>query len=420
MKVVVLGAGVVGVASAWYLMRAGHEVTVVERGSAAALETSFANGGQISVSHAEPWANPGAPLQILRWWGREDAPLLFRLRADTAQWRWGLRFLFECLPSRARRNTVGILRLALYSRTLLKALRAATGIGYDHSERGILHVYTDRAQFEAARKSAQLMNELGGERLPQTPQQMVALEPALAHALPQLVGGDYSPSDEAGDACMFTQRLAVLCEARGVKFLYGATVARLAPGADRIDAVQIVHAAGDAQALAADAFIVALGSYTPLLLRPLGVAPLIYPVKGYSVTIPITNPDAAPRVSLTDDEHKLVFSRLGERLRVAGTAEVTGYDDSLNDARCEAILRRATELFPQAGEFSSALRWAGLRPATPSNLPYIGRTRYRNLFLNSGHGTLGWTMACGSGQLLAVLVIGREPALDAAPYAPTR
>ena len=178
--------------------------------------------------------------------------------------------------------------------------------------------------------------------------------------------------------------------------------------------------AGDAQALAADAFIVALGSYTPLLLRPLGVAPLIYPVKGYSVTIPITNPDAAPRVSLTDDEHKLVFSRLGERLRVAGTAEVTGYDDSLNDARCEAILRRATELFPQAGEFSSALRWAGLRPATPSNLPYIGRTRYRNLFLNSGHGTLGWTMACGSGQLLADLVTGREPAIDAAAYAITR
>jgi D-amino-acid dehydrogenase len=420
MKVVVLGAGVVGVASAWFLGRAGHEVTVVERQPGAGLETSFANGGQISVSHAEPWANPAVPAQVLKWLGREDAPLLFRLRADSAQWRWGLRFVLECLPSRTRHNTIGILGLALYSRVLLKALRAETGIHYDHSERGILHFYTDHAQFEAARRTARLMAEFGCERLPQTPQQMIALEPALASALPQLVGGDYVQADESGDAHLFTQRLAELCAARGVNFQYDATITRLTYSGDRIENVQLQDAAGSARTVAADAYVVALGSYSPQLMRPLGIRLAIYPVKGYSVTIPITNPAAAPQVSLTDDEHKLVFSRLGERLRVAGTAEFNGYDTSVNDLRCDAILRRVAELFPQAGDFGAALRWAGLRPATPSNLPYVTRTKYCNLFLNTGHGTLGWTMACGSGRVIADLVSGRAPEIDPAAYAVRR
>ena len=420
MKVVVLGAGVVGVASAWFLSRAGHEVTVVERQPAAGLETSFANGGQISVSHAEPWANPRVPLQVLKWLGREDAPLLFRLRADSAQWRWGMQFVFECLPSRTRRNTIGILRLALYSRTLLKALRAETGIRYDNSERGILHFCTDRAQFDAALKAARLMTEFGCDRVPKTPQQMVALEPAFAHALPQLVGGDYVQADESGDAHLFTQRLAELCGTRGVKFLYGAEIEKLAASGDRVESMRVRYAAGGTQGLGADAYVVALGSYSPLLLRPLGIRLAIYPVKGYSVTIPITNSAGAPQVSLTDDEHKLVFSRLGERLRVAGTAEFNGYDTSVNQRRCDAILRRVAELFPQAGEFGAALRWAGLRPSTPSNLPYVSPTKYRNLFLNTGHGTLGWTMACGSGRVLADLVSGRAPEIDPAPYAVTR
>jgi D-amino-acid dehydrogenase len=420
MKVIVLGAGVVGVASAWYLSTAGHAVTIIERGPAAGLETSFANGGQISVSHAEPWANPAALAQIIKWLGREDAPVLFRLRADLAQWRWGVRFLFECLPSRTRRNIIGILRLALHSRTLLKALRAETGIHYDHSARGILHFYTERAQFDAALEAVKLMAEFGCERVPQTPQQMVALEPALAHALPQLVGGDYTPLDESGDACLFTQNLATLCESAGAKFLYDTTIERLEESGDRIDAVRIRHAGEHEQTLAADAYVVALGSYSGLLVQPLGIGLSIYPVKGYSVTIPITNTDAAPRVSLTDDGYKLVFSRLGERLRVAGTAEFNGYDTTVNGVRCDAILHRTAELFPEAGDFGSALRWAGLRPATPSNLPYVSRTRYRNLFLNTGHGTLGWTMACGSGNVLADLVSGRAPEIDAAAYAVTR
>ena len=243
MKVIVLGAGVIGVASAWFLSQAGHEVTVVEREYAAGLETSFANGGQISVSHAEPWANLAALANILKWLGREDAPLLFRLRADWTQWRWGMRFLLECPPTRTRFNLVGILRLALYSRTLLKALRAETGIDYDHSERGILHFYTDRMQFGAALTTAKLMTEFGCERLPKTPQEMIAIEPALAHVLPQLVGGDYTPSDESGDACLFTQRLAELCATRGVRFLYGAAIENLTPSGDRIDSVSVRRAA---------------------------------------------------------------------------------------------------------------------------------------------------------------------------------
>ena len=229
MKVIVLGAGVVGIASAWFLNKAGHDVTVIDRQPAAGLETSFANGGQISASHAEPWANPSAPRLMLKWLGREDAPLLFRLRADSAQWRWGLQFLIECLPARAHRNCAGILRLALESRTQLKALRAETGIDYDQCERGILHFYTDHAQFDAALLSASLMSELGCERVPKTQQEIVAIEPALTQALPQIVGGLYSPGDESGDAHLFTRGLAVKCETRGVSFLYPQAYNELKP-----------------------------------------------------------------------------------------------------------------------------------------------------------------------------------------------
>jgi D-amino-acid dehydrogenase len=420
MKVLVLGAGVVGVAAAWYLGKAGHEVTVIDRQPSAGQETSFANGGQISVSHAEPWANPRALLLLLQWLGREDAPLLFRLRADLQQWRWGIQFLLECLPWRAHRNTVDILRLALHSRSLLKALRAETGIQYDHSARGILHFYTSQGQWDAALRTASLMREMGCERVPKTPREIVALEPALAHALPQVVGGDYAPDDEAGDAHLFTQHLAAQCMRAGTRFVHGATVELFDADTERVNGVRVRYESGDSEVLRADAYVVALGSYSGLLLAPLGMRLMIYPVKGYSVTIPILNPDAAPSISLTDDGHKLVFSRLGERLRVAGTAELNGYDTTVNAVRCDALLHRTAELFPGAGDWRNVTRWAGLRPATPTNRPYVCRTRYRNLFLNTGHGTLGWTMACGSGQVLADLVSGRAPAIDVAAYAVSR
>ena len=420
MKVLVLGAGVVGIASAWFLRQYGHEVTVLDRQFAPGLETSFANGGQISVSHAEPWANPRALAQIIRWLGREDAPLLFRLRADPAQWRWGAQFLFECLPWRTRRNIAAILKLALYSRAALKSLRAETGLQYDHAERGILHFYTEPAQFEAARAVVRVMNEFGCGRVLKTPQEMLAIEPALEHALPRIVGGDHAAEDESGDACAFTQRLAARCAGEGVEFRPGATIAGIDAAGGAIDGVRLLQADGAACTVSADAYVMALGSHSPKLLKPLGMRLPVYPVKGYSLTIPVDGQDIAPRVSLTDDEHKLVFSRLGDRLRVAGTAELNGYDNTLNHVRCDAIHARVQSLFPEAGNFGAAMRWCGLRPATPSNLPYVSATRYRNLFLNTGHGTLGWTMACGSGRLLADLVSGCKPEVDPTAYAVTR
>lgn len=412
MRVTVLGAGVVGVTAAWYLAADGHEVTVVDRQDGPALETSFANGGQISASHAEPWANPGAPWQVLRWLGREDAPLLFRPRADWRQWRWGLQFVLECLPSRTRRNTVQCLNLALYSRDCLRELRMATGIEYDHLERGILELCTEERDFAHAAATAEHMRRYGCDREVKSADQCVAIEPALAACRERLAGGIYTASDESGDAWRFTTELARRAAARGAAFRWRTEVAALAVDGKAMTGVRCVNERGEAETLTADGYVMALGSYSPLLLRPLGIAALIYPVKGYSLTIDVGQHRGAPTVSLTDRARKIVITRLGERLRVAGTAEISGYDTGLNAVRCQALLRRTFELFPDAGERDSAVFWAGLRPATPSNVPLVGRTRFPNLFLDTGHGTLGWTMACGSGRALADIVAGRDPDVD--------
>jgi len=410
MRVVILGAGVIGATSAWYLARAGHEVTVIDRQGAAALETSYANGGQISASHAEPWANPDAPRKVLSWLGREDAPLLFRMRADWGQWKWSLGFLFECLPARTRANTRQILSLALYSRGQLQALRRELEIGYDQQTRGILYFYTDRKDFARAARQADALRDLGAEREIRSADQCVAIEPALAHARRELVGGVFAPSDESGDAQKFTQKLADHAARIGVRFRYGCSVERFEIERGRVASV-IVHDAheGAEEPVTADAYVVALGSYSPLLLRRIGLSIPVQPVKGYSITIPLDEGDEAPQVSLTDEAAKIVFSRLGDRLRVAGTAELAGYDTEVNAVRCEALVRRTFALFPRAGRPERAEYWGGLRPATPSNRPLIGRTRFPNLFLNTGHGTLGWTLACGSARALADLVSGRRP-----------
>jgi len=415
-RVVILGAGVVGVAAAWYLADDGHEVTVVDRQGGPALETSFANGGQISASHAEPWANPRAPLQILKWLGRDDAPLLFRLTGDWRQWRWGLQFLLECLPGRTKRNTLQCLNLALYSRDCLKALRAATGIRYDHLERGILQFYTDAREFADAVRMAELIRRHGCDREVKTTKECVALEPALHPCRERLAGGIYTASDESGDAQRFTQELARIAATRGTVFRWNTTASSLVVEGGAVRGVRCSSTGGERaaeeQTLAADAVVVALGSYSPLLLAPLRVPCPIYPAKGYSATIAINGHRGAPTVSLTDLACKLVFSRLGDRLRVAGTAELSGYGTELNRVRCEALVRRAFDLFPDAGEREGVQFWAGLRPATPSNVPLVGGTRYRNLFLDTGHGTLGWTMACGSGRALADLIAGRKPEVE--------
>ena len=412
MRVIVLGAGVVGTASAWYLARAGHEVTVIERQGTAGLETSFANGGQISASHAEPWAHPGVPAQLLQWLGREDAPLVFRPRAEWSQWAWGARFLFECLPFRNRENTRQLLALALYSRRLLRELRRDTGLEYDHLARGILAFHTDDQAYQRAAGQAERMRRHGCAAEAKTAEECIAIEPAMRHAADRIVGGIYTPDDESGDACKFTQRLAQRAAEQGVRFEYGRTIKRIGVEGGRVRGVVLADATGRDDPVAADAYVVALGSYRPLVLAPLGISIPVYPLKGYSITVPLDAGDEAPTVSLTDVAHKLVFSRLGDRLRVAGTAEMDGYNTEVNDVRCEAIARRAFDLFPGAGHPARAEFWTGLRPATPSNVPCVGRTRYPNLFLNTGHGTLGWTLACGSGQAIADIVGGRVPKPD--------
>lgn len=399
MRVAVLGAGVIGVSSAWYLARAGHEVTLVDRQPEAGMETSFANGGQISAGHAEPWAKPSVVPKVFRWLGHEDAPLLFRPRADLAQWMWGLRFALECIPGRFERNRRQLVGLASYSRDSLIELRAETGLQYHQLSRGILRFCTEQADFDA----------LAAHGETKTAAQCLAIEPALRDATTPVLGGVYTPEDESGDAHEFTLQLAQRAEALGVRFLRETTVEGL-----EIAGGKIAAAKAGGRRLEADAFVVALGSYSPLLLAHLGIHIPVYPLKGYSITIPLSPQAAAgaPTVSLTDEAHKLVMSRFGDRLRCAGTAELTGYDTSVNEKRCAAILKRIEQLFPALAGSTEVRQWAGLRPATPNNVPVIGRTRFANLYLNTGHGTLGWTLAAGSGRALADLVAGRQPDVD--------
>ncbi|ROZ64943.1 D-amino acid dehydrogenase [Ramlibacter sp. WS9] len=419
MRVIVLGAGLLGVTSAYYLSQLGHEVTVVDRQATPAAETSFANGGQISVSHAEPWANPSAPLKVLQWLGKEDAPLLFRIRADMRQWMWGLQFLRECSPARTRHNIAQIVSLGTYSRQMLQDLRRATGLRYDERTQGILHFYTSQKEFDGALAPAEQMRALGCERLVISADEAVRIEPALGSIRPQLAGATYTAEDESGDANRFARELVKLCEDAGVKFLMSHTITALREAGGRIDHVEATDGEGRFQRLRADGYVLALGSLSPVYAKPLGIELPIYPAKGYSVTIPVKDASKAYQVSLTDDEFKLVFSRYtshedgrGDRMRIAGTAELNGYDRDLNRVRCEAIVRRVEQLFPGAGHLEQAQFWSGLRPATPSNVPLIGKTRLANLFLNTGHGTLGWTHACGSGKSVARIVSGLAPEVD--------
>lgn len=412
MRILVLGAGVVGTASAWFLRQAGHEVVVAERQAAAAMETSFANGGQISVSHAEPWANPQVFRKILKWFGKEDAPLLFRWRRDGALLRWGWQFLCNCPANRARENIRAIVNLALSSRSALQKLRAhfgpEFGASYDCLTRGILHFYTDEREFNAAAKAAGMMRDFGLDRLTVDADECTRIEPALADIRNFLVGGDYTASDESGDAHRFTQALAAKAAEAGVVFHYECPVAglNLEQGAVR-GAV-----CDDGKTLRADAVVLAFGSYSAPFLRPYGVKLPLYPAKGYSVTLKLPpEARAAPTVSLTDDERKLVLSRLGDRLRVAGTAEFNGFNLDLNPVRSAALMKRIRFLFPRLEITKTPEFWCGLRPATPSNVPLIGRVR-PGLWLNTGHGTLGWTMACGSAVALTALIEGRRPEVD--------
>lgn len=408
---IVLGAGLTGVTTAWYLLQAGFRVSVVDRQPEAGRETSFANGGQISISHPEPWANPGAPGQILRWIGRDDAPLKFRPTRDPAQWRWGARFLLECLPARAHRNTQAVAALATWSGRQLRELRARLDLEYDQLERGILHLFHSAAEFAQAPARARLLAEFGIEARVCDRDACLAIEPALGARADALAGGLYAPGDESGDAFRFTQALAGHVAAQGGTLLWETEILRLLTGRDGggIAGVEVRTADGTVDTLQADAYVVCLGSYGPRLLAPLGERLPIYPVKGYSVTAPVADPARAPSVSLTDESRRIVCSRLGARLRIAGTAELNGFDTRVRAERIAPILAWVQRNFPGAIDADRAQHWAGLRPATPGNVPLIGRARHARLWLNTGHGTLGWTLSCGSAAALAELMCGRRP-----------
>ncbi|MFC4158823.1 D-amino acid dehydrogenase [Chitinimonas lacunae] len=412
MKVVVLGAGITGVASAWFLRQEGFEVVVLDRQPDAALETSFANGGQVSVSQSEPWADPGAPWKVLKWLWRDDSPLLFRPKLDLRQWLWGAGFLRECLPGRFERNLVQMVNLGLYSRQTLHALRAETGLSYEQQTRGILQIYFEQQAYDSACRAAELMRRYGCVREPISRERAIDIEPALTRLGARLVGATYAADDESGDAHLFTQHLGRLAAERGVQFRYNTCIAGLDHAGQRITGVRLCESDGHHGVERGDVYLVCLGSYSPLLLAPLGIRLPIYPAKGYSATLAIEDHEGAPTVSITDEAVKMVYSRLGDRIRIAGTAELNGYSTELNMVRCEALTRRYFELFPNSADPNSVQFWTGLRPSTPSNVPLIGRRRFDNLYLNTGHGTLGWTEGPGSGRAVAELIAGRRPPLQ--------
>ncbi|MGM8870309.1 D-amino acid dehydrogenase [Psychrobacter sp. 2Y5] len=427
--IAVLGAGVVGVTTAWYLQKAGYKVTVIERESAAGMQTSFANGGQISVSHATPWANPKAPLKALKWLFREDAPLLYRLRADKAQLKWAMQFLAECRADRADANLVQMVNLGLYSRAALQQLRRNIDIEYEQQTRGIMHFYTSQSEFDDAVAPTERMQELGCERYFIDINTAASLEPALYPIAHKLIGATYTSRDESGNAHLFTQRLATKCEQAGVNFLYDTEILALNADAHsnhpHVHSITVRPAGENAQTFSADSFVIALGSYSVPLLKPLDIHLPIFPAKGYSATYRVNPraPHLAPFISLIDDEYKLVMSRLGDKLRVAGTAEFNGYNMDLNMTRCKAITERVQQIFPKGIIANSAEYWTGLRPMTPSNVPLIGRAHlgqvrhgsqnseatFDNLWLNTGHGTLGWTHACGSAKAISLLMQNEKP-----------
>jgi len=411
----VLGAGVTGVTTAWYLLQAGFEVSVVDRQPGPALETSYANGGQISVSHPEPWSSPAAPLIALRSLGRADAPLRLRVGLEPTRWLWMLRFLHECLPARHRRNAHAIASLAVFSAAQLRGLRADTGLHYEERTRGILHLLFDRREVDHARTRMPLLADHGIRCELLTPERCVGIDPALASVAPRLAGGLYAPDDESGNARLFTSGLAERAATQGARFHFDSEIIGLETLARRVRGVR-VRQAGTVRTLEADAFVSCLGSHGARLLAAHGERLPIYPVKGYSVTAPVTDAARAPTVSLTDESRRLVASRLGDRLRVAGTAEVSGYDPTPDPSRTAPLLRWIDELFPGACDTARAEHWAGLRPCTPSYVPIIGRSRVlEGLWLNTGHGSLGWTLACGSARLLAELMLGHRNPVEAFP-----
>jgi len=407
MRVIVLGSGVVGVTSAYYLARAGHEVTVVDRAAGPALETSFANAGQISPGYAAPWAAPGVPLKAVKWMFQKHAPLAIRLDGTQFQLTWMWQMLRNCTAERYAVNKGRMVRLAEYSRDCLQALRADTGIRYEGRTGGTLQLFRTQQQLDGAQKDIAVLREAQVPYELLAPDELSRAEPALAAVSHKLTGGLRLPGDETGDCQLFTTRLAALAEQLGVKFRYNTPVDALEMAGGRIAGVR-----SGSETLRADTYVVAFGAYSTQFVADIVKIP-VYPLKGYSITAPIVNPAAAPVSTVLDETYKIAITRFDDRIRVGGMAEIVGFDQKLRNARRETLEMCVNDLFPGGGDTAHATFWTGLRPMTPDGTPIVGRTPVANLFLNTGHGTLGWTMSCGSGQLLADLISGRRPAIQA-------
>ena len=404
MRVLVLGGGVIGTASAYYLAREGFEVVVVDRQPGPALETSYANAGQVSPGYAAPWAAPGVPLKAIKWLFQRHAPLAIRFTADPAQYLWMARMLRNCTAARYAVNKERMVRLAEYSRDCLDELRAETGIAYEGRQLGTTQLFRSQAQLDAAAKDIAVLERSGVPYELLDRAGIARVEPALATVTDRLAGALRLPNDQTGDCQLFTSRLAELARGLGVEFRFGCSLQRFEQQGGRITGAWI-----DGRLETADRYVLALSSYSPQLLAPLGIRLPVYPLKGYSLTVPISNPGAAPASTILDETYKIAITRFDQRMRVGGMAEIAGYDLRLNPRRRQTLEMVTHDLYPHAGELARAEFWTGLRPATPDGTPLVGATPLGNLFLNTGHGTLGWTMACGSGRLLADLLARKRP-----------
>ncbi len=403
MKVLILGSGVIGTSCAYYLAKAGHGVTVVDRQSAPALETSFANAGEVSPGYSAPWAGPGVPVKAIKWMLMHHSPLVIWPMLDPSMWRWGLSMLRNCTEARYALNKGRMVRLAEYSRDCMRELRADTGIRYDERTQGTLQLFRTQQQLDGTGKDIEILKQYGvAYELLDRPG-YIGVEPALAHVQQKFVGALRLPGDETGDCFKFTQRLAEMAQELGAKFRFGVNIKAIENDGSRITGI-----ATDGGTLQADNYLVALGSYSPLLLKPAGIRIPVYPVKGYSITVPIIDASRSPESTIMDETHKVAVTRLGDRIRVGGTAELAGYSTALREARRRTLNHVLTDMFPGAGNLAKTEFWSGLRPMTPDGTPVVGGSSYPNLYLSTGHGTLGWTMAAGTGRVMADLMSGRK------------